>query len=148
MKKSLFVLAALAFTTSAFARGKYVNPSNLPETAKTFITTHFGGLQAVSYAELDGKEYEVDLKGGYELEFKNTGVFKKAEGEWKALPASVLNELPASVTTYINSKFADWSLQSVEVKSGKIEVELEKGRYEAELKFSTDGRLLKVEIDD
>ncbi|HCO68167.1 MAG TPA: hypothetical protein DIT04_10500 [Dysgonomonas sp.] len=148
MKKLLFALTALFLTTSAFAKGKPVNASNLPEPAKAFITTHFGGLQSVYYAELDGREYEVDLRGGYELEFNRNGSLKSVEADWKAIPASVLNEVPASVSAYINSKFAGWKLVEISIKSNKIEVELEKGRFEAELKFSSTGRLLKVEIDD
>ncbi len=150
MKKLILVSMAL-FLAIGISAKKYPTLSfkDLPIESQNFITNTFG-VSSVKTVKEGPVKYEVELRNGTEVQFYKNGSFKRAEAEkHQALPISVLNVLPANVKTYVSHKFGSWRLTDVEVKySGKIEIELEKGKYEAELEFSRTGQLLKVDIDD
>lgn len=148
MRKVLLALTALALTVSSNAKSINITVNQLPAPAKAYVIENFG-TSSVRKVEKDSKEYEVKFYNGTEIEFYKSGDLKKVESDnHRALPTGVLNPLPASVKAYVNSKFAGWKITEVKVKDSKIEIELEKGRYDAELKFTRSGKLLKVEIDD
>jgi len=149
MKKLFLAAIALTMTLGASARNNTtITFNNLPVVSQNFITSNFG-TATIKKIKAGTAKYEVEFTNGTELEFYKNGSLKQAEAERQALPVSVLNSLPANVKTYVSSKFANWKLTDVEVKSsGKIEVELEKGKYDAELTFNQAGKLLKSEIDD
>ena len=141
---------ALAVTVSVSAR-KYptIGFNDLPSESQNFIASNFGAA-SIKQVKEGPMKYEVELRNGTEIQFYKDGSFKQAEADkHRSLPMSVLNVLPANVRAYVIQKFGDWKLTDVEVKySGKIEVELEKGKLDAELEFNQAGKLLKVDIDD
>jgi len=150
MKKLILVSMALAVTLGVSAR-KYptIAFNELPVESQSFISNNFG-TSSIKTVKEGPIKYEVELRDGTEIQFYKDGSFKQAEAEkHRTLPISVLNVLPANVKSYVSHKFANWKLTDVEVKySGKIEVELEKGKYDAELEFNQAGKLLKEDIDD
>ena len=165
--KKLFLtaLAAVCFTSTYYANTssvssntsvsyfknpyfQFISPSELPAEAQNVINQHFGGLSNVTKAKIDRYKYEVETRDGFEIEFNFDGSVKSIESDYKSIPFQILASLPGEVNSYVNSKFAGWKLLEVEVKKSKIEISLEKGRYEAELKFNGSGKLLKVKYDD
>lgn len=150
MKKFILVSMALLLAVGVSAkRYPALTLSDLPTVSQNFIINNFGA-SSVKQVKQNSIKYEVELRNGTEVQFYKDGSFKQVESEkHQALPVSVLNVLPSNVKTYVSSKFGNWRLTEVEVKySGKIEVELEKGKYDAELEFSKTGQVLKVDIDD
>lgn len=152
MKRLLFLVLVLSITTGAFAgrwgRMVEIDANNLPSTSKNIISKYFKGISAVTFAAEWPNNYGVHLNNDYKLNFYKDGSLKDAEAKNKPLPMSILKELPREIHSYISSKYGNWALTEVEVKSYKIEVELENGNLEAKLKFSRTGQLLKEKIDD
>lgn len=108
----------------------------LPDLAKTFIKTHFSGLQ-VEKAEKDNKIYEVKFKDETELEFDLSGNWIKVETEKnKTIPASVINLLPNHIVEYIAIHYPLNIIYSIEDKNTEYELKLYDG---IELSFDKDG---------
>lgn len=140
---------AIALAAGVSAKKPVTVPvSKLPVAAQNFIAKNFG-MASVKYVKESIVDFDVILKNDIELEFYKDGSFKGAESDHKALPTFILDAVPASIKAYVNSKFGNWKMTDVDVKfSGNIEIELEKGKYDAELTFSPSGKILKVDIDD
>ncbi|TWP24257.1 hypothetical protein ETU10_03165 [Apibacter muscae] len=165
MKKIIIVLAAVASTSFIFAgisnpavfslQGKFQkNPyykiipaSELPANIQETINQYLGGMSKVTRATIDDYKYEVETQDGYRAKFKLNGSIIKVESNNQAIPVGILAKLPGNIHTYVKSKYADWKLLEVKIKSSKIELELEKDHLEGELEFNGSGILIKEDID-
>ncbi|WP_128330097.1 PepSY-like domain-containing protein [Apibacter sp. HY039] len=168
MKKLIIPVLAVVCFTGVFAAGtssvlktseyefgyfknpyfSFISPSQLPASAQNYLNTYFGGLSNVSRAKVDRHKYEVETRDGFEIKFNLDGSVRKIESDYKSIPMGTLSKLPGNVYSYMSTQFAGWNLLKVEIKSSKIELDLEKGRYEAEVRFNGAGKLIKVKYDD
>lgn len=128
----LMLLAIVASVAMIYA-GTPIKPSELPKAAKTFLAKHFPGDE-VRKAEKEqghrGMEYEVDLTGGAEIDFRDNG-------EWKEIKAAPGNSVPAALIPAAISKYVATNHRSQKI----VEISRKRGGYEIELSNGTDLRL-------
>ena len=136
MKKVLvLLLSVMALNVYAFA-DKPVTFAQLPLKAQQFITKHFSGVQFLS-ATMDD-DYEVYLANGTKVEFT-------LQGDWKevkctgGVPAAIV---PAAISKYVKTNFANAAIVKIDKKYSSYEVELNNGM---ELKFDTKGNFLAID---
>ncbi len=139
MKKLFFVVAAMFCVVAASAQEKMIEVSQLPQTAKTFISTHYKS-DKVTIATAERKEYKVLFESGTKVEFDAKGEWKEVENKRKvAIPNAIV---PANIAKMVKAKFPKNIIVTIE-KDGKfVDVELDNG---VELKFNSKGEL--VELD-
>ncbi|MDE6137182.1 MAG: PepSY-like domain-containing protein [Muribaculaceae bacterium] len=142
MKKLATLIAAVAIagaSTFTFA-GTPIKATSLPKAAQTFIAKHFPG-DTVRKAEKDngyrGAEYEVDLAGGAEIEFRDNGDWKDVKAaRGKAVPAAIV---PAAIAAHVEKNYPGQYITEISRKRGGYEVELANG---TELKLTEDAKPL------
>lgn len=140
MKKFVsMMLAAIVASVSALAfAGTPVSPSELPKEVQNFLTKHFPGDE-VTKAEKEqgrrGMEYEVDLKSGAEIDFRDNGDWKEVKApRGNAVPATII---PSAIAKYVSTNFKDQTIVEISRKRGGYEVELSNG---TELKLTEDAK--------
>ncbi len=147
MKKTfLFLAAALAGLALLAAcdddDDKRINPSELPDAAKSFITQYFPA-QTISVVERSGgsddRRYEVWLNNGTELKFNHEGLWTEVDCKTGALPAGIL--LP-EIETYIAENYPNAIAREVERTYEGFDVEISTGQH---LIFSPAGAFIRLE---
>ena len=146
MKK--FVLAAVAAISGIFAFNAKadtpINPADLPEAARTFITATFPN-DPIVLAERDKDllrtEYSVELQSGTEIDFD-------AKGNWedvscKHLPGGVpASVIPQKVREYVAANYPNQTIKEISRDRRKIEVELSS---DTDLEFDINGKFLRID---
>lgn len=135
---SLILLFIMASATAMMYAGTPIKQSELPKTVKTFLTKYFPGDE-VKKAEKEqgrrGMEYEVDLKSGTEIDFRDNGEWKDIKAaRGNSVPAALI---PAAISKYIASNFRGQKIVEISRKRGGYEVELSNG---SELKLTEDAK--------
>lgn len=152
MKKFTLVIFAVFMAFCVYSRGedrsKQIAPSSLPSVSQKIISKNFGGLSSVTSAAQWSDNYSANFKTGQKLNFYTDGALKEAKASNNPLPQSILGELPANVSSYTKTKYGNWDLVKLEVKSSKIEIEFERNDQVAKLVFNKSGQLLKEKIKD
>lgn len=145
MKKFLLLMFAICIGVVAISAKKSLTTdiNVLPKAAQNMLADNFGSTAVagikVAYKTY-GKEYDVHLADGTEVEFDHAGVWKEVECNRSSVPSGLLLQ---SIRDYVASNYASSRIVKVEVKhSGKYEVELNNG---TELLFSHDGKFVKAE---
>lgn len=109
----------------------------LPEAAKTFISTYYGGVQVSRIEkdiELDGLEFEVYFANGHEVTFNSQGEWTDVDAPFgQSVPAGIV---PEAISDYISANYPDSGVNEISRLSGGYEVELLDG---VELLFDTTG---------
>lgn len=142
MKKIITILALISLPILSFADGDYaIQFAQLPAQSQAFVKTHFDGAQ-VSYCLRDAHSFEVRFDDGAEVEFNHAGKWKEVDCKYKAVPASVLKLIPASVLTYVESNFPKALVTKVNVKSWGYELELNNG---LDVEFNKKGKFLRID---
>lgn len=118
--------------------GTPIKQSELPKTAKTFLTKYFPG-DAVRKAEKEqgrrGMEYEVKLKSGAEIDFRENGDWKDIKAANRhSVPAALI---PAAISKYVAAKYRGQKIVEISRKRGGYEIELSSG---TELKLTEDAK--------
>lgn len=140
MKKilSLMLLTIVASVSAMIYAGTPVKTSELPKAVNTFLTKYFPGDE-VRKAEKEqgrrGMEYEVNLKSGAEIDFRENG-------EWKDIKAARGNSVPAvliptAISKYVASNHRGLKIVEISRKRGGYEIELSNG---TELKLTEDAK--------
>lgn len=140
MKKilSLLLLSIVASVTAIMYAGTPIKQSDLPKTAKTFLTKNFPGDE-IRKAEKEqgrrGMEYEVELKSGAEIDFRENG-------DWKDIKAARGNSVPpalihAAISKYVTANYRGQKIVEISRKRGGYEIELSNG---TELKLTEDAK--------
>ena len=119
-----------------------IKESELPAKAREFIKAHFKNA-AVNHAKRDSDSYDVYLSNGFKVEFKRNGEWKEVNGEQAAVPQSVLNLLPGTLTTYLKNTYSSETVTKVKVERRGYELELYPS--DVELTFSKKGELVDVD---
>jgi len=137
MKKVLvLLLSVLALNVNAFA-DRPITFSQLPQKAQQFITKHFSGVEVFS-ATVDD-DYEVYLANGTKVEFTLQGEWKEVKCAGGAVPAAII---PAAISKYVKTNFANASIIKIDKKYSGYEIELNNG---VELKFDKNGNFLSYD---
>lgn len=135
---SLLLLSIVASVTAIMYAGTPIKQSDLPKTVMTFLTKHFPGDE-IRKAEKDqgrrGMEYEVDLKSGAEIDFRENG-------DWKEIKAARDNSVPAAliptaISKYVTSNYRGQKIVEISRKRGGYEIELSNG---TKLKLTEDAK--------
>ncbi len=147
MKKTFLFLAAVIAGLALLAAcddddDKRINPSELPDAAKSFITQYFPA-QTISVVERSGgsddRRYEVWLNNGTELKFNHEGLWTEVDCKTGALPAGIL--LP-EIETYIAENYPNAIAREVERTYEGFDVEISTGQH---LIFSPAGAFIRLE---
>lgn len=148
-KLLLFGLAGLLFTScdqdDGFGPGKerIIEAANLPVEIQNYVSTHFSEysiVKAIEEKEPNGLEYEVNLRGGYQLDFNTYLHVTEIKGNAK-LPDSVI---PESILNYTNVNYPDLYIIKWEWEDTYQQVELSNT---LELEFTTTGEYIRVDND-
>lgn len=145
MKKLIASLIVMAFAViPMMARDQVTtNVNTLPAAAQTMLKKYFPKT-AVNHIKIDkktfgGKEYDVVLTNGTEIEFDS-------EGNWTEVDCGI-NKVPdglilKSIRTYVKQNFKGAKIVSIEVKKNKYDLKLSNG---LEAEFDRAGNFRKVD---
>lgn len=132
---------------SASADDVRVNYSELPAKAKSFVAKYFGETPSVREVELDGGEYTVELRNGYEVKFNSAGdpIEIDAQGKKKLDVDMVKALLPSRAVDYLSKKKLLNDVDEIKfVRGGGYVVEIDKMMKERKLRFDSEGHLVKM----
>ncbi|WP_300728094.1 PepSY-like domain-containing protein [uncultured Rikenella sp.] len=160
MKKLFFTLLfGAALGTTVFASPKSVatsdknaaaiektvyttDPTTLPTQAQAFLRKHFSTLtvhQIKVENEAEGREYDVKLAGGCEIDFDHRGEWTQVDCGRTAVPTSVL---PERIARYVADHYPRQFVVSIERDADKYEVELSD---KTDLEFDLRGDFLRID---
>ena len=139
--KIVFAVAVVLIAVNAPARDRIITYDQIPQAAKTFVTTHFADKQ-VSYAKIDDGKYEVKLADGSELEFTKAGEWIKVDCKYSAMPASVVALVPAGIPLSVEERFPGAVIVKIDKGWRNIEVELDN---DLDLVFNKKGDLVRID---
>ena len=134
------VLACI-ISCSCNARDIVITVQDLPQTAQSFISTHFKGIE-VAFVVKDGNEYDIHLTNGWELEFNRKGEWKTIDCKHEAVPSSIIALIPESIPAYIQDNFANAYISEISKDRWEYDIELSNG---LDLEFSLSGNLKNVD---
>jgi len=121
-------------------KSQTISMESLPAIVKTFLSSHFNGLTP-SKVEKDGDTYDVEYANKTELEFYLSGEWKEIEVEGTTeIPTSVIDLLPATIKSYLNTTHAGKKIKKIESKINYYEIELT--GLKNELLFDKQGQLI------
>jgi len=145
MKTNNYFLSAFfaLFLQSASTRadGSIISIDDLPASVKAFIEQNFPQA-LISYAEQDGSInpiYEACLDDGTEIQFDNSGKWKKIDCNFRAIPN---NLVPEYVANYVQINFSDAQIVKIEKEGQGYGVELNNG---LDLKVSRGGAYISMD---
>lgn len=121
-----------------------INYEQLPEQSRTFIETHFAGVQTIRVEknlvpDADGTVYEVKLANGFEIDFDADGVWVEVDGNGNPVPNSIV---PEAILTYVQSNYPpELFVESIEKKNYGYRIELSN---DVELRFDSDGGFIGI----
>ena len=105
MRKSLIIAIMALCSLTACAKKQVITLAQLPEPAKTVVSTHFASAQ-VSYVMLEEEflstEYEVKFTDGRSVEFNKDGEVTKVDCQATEVPADLV---PDKVRNYVRTSF-------------------------------------------
>lgn len=145
MKKLLTLLAAVALTVGSLsARDKiYRSADVLPQAAHTTLQQAFPKADVnrikVDSELIGGKDYEVVLSDGSEIEFNDKGEWKEVDCGHRAVPRQFV--LP-QIATYVKTNYKGAKIVKVEKSRSDYDVELSTG---VDLKFDRSGAFLRID---
>lgn len=148
MKTSVFYFALFAAAITLFAcEEETVIPANkLPSTSRTFIETHFPGVETIAVVRekegLSDVDYTVYLANGFDIVFTKSGDWDDIDGHLSPLPESVLALLPQPLSHYIAGAFPN--LSAVEVNRERYGYEIGLSN-DIDLRFDAGGRFIGID---
>lgn len=142
MRKLSFLLAlAVMILSQACAQQK-----EAPTKVKNSFTQKFPNAKKVKWDKENATEWEAEFKMNgkeYSANFNSDGTWKETEYKIKK------SEIPAVVKQTLNSQFAGYDIEKVEVSKkpeGLVyELKLEKDDTDMEVAISSNGKVLKKE---
>lgn len=135
---SVMMLAIAASVAGLMFAGTPVKQTELPKAAKTFLAKYFPGDE-IKKAEKEqgrrGMEYEVDLRSGTEIDFRDNGEWKGIKAaNGKSVPTALV---PAAISKYVAGNYRGQRIVKVSRKRGGYEIKLSNG---TELKLTADAK--------
>lgn len=131
-------VAIVASVSALVYAGTPVNFSDLPKASQTFLNKYFPGVE-IRKAEKDrgrrGVEYEVDLVGGAEVDFRSDGEWKEVKSaHGDSVPAGIV---PAAIADYVAENFKGECVVEISRERKGYEIELSNGK---ELRLTEDAK--------
>lgn len=144
MKQILAILALIVATfTTARADDKPITFEQLPQEARTFVTTNYPQEKVVMASVDDdffSPDYKVTLANGVRIEFLHSGKLEKIETRDGNIPAGII---PAQIQKAIKDYYPEAIILEYEVGRRSYEVKLSN---RLEIKFNSSFQI--VEVDD
>lgn len=142
MKRLASLFIALCAVVALHAEKQHITFGELPHNAKIFVFTYFKdvpftGVSIERRASLT--QYEVQLKGGFKLQFDRTGLCTEVENKRAAIPDEVM---PKKITQVAKKLFPAQYITKFENNGRMYEVKL---NNDAVLTFSRSLRLVDIE---
>lgn len=138
-----FILVFLLAGGFIFAQDKAITANQLPKTAKTFLASHFKGINvgsAIEDREIYGvDEYQVYLANGMKVEFDSKGNWKEVDGKHQKLPYGFI---PVSIRNYAAKNFPNTHIVKIEKERWSYKAELSNG---LDLEFDRNGKFKKID---
>ena len=147
MKKTILLamatLAAMSLSACHQDGKKTIQFSELPQTAQTFVSTHFADKQvSVVYhdTEVADKDYEVIFTDGANIDFTKKGEWDEVEDrDADGVPTAIMQQ---GIVDYVSTNFAGQYVVQIGKDRNNYEVELNNG---IELVFDKNGQFLRVD---
>ena len=144
MKKVLLLLVCLfTLQTVVWADDdKPIQVNQLPQTAQTFIKTHFPDNKvAMAKMETDwfDKSYDVIFTNGDKLEFDKKGIWTEVNCKYCAVPVAVV---PHAIKKYVATNYPDAKMLKIERDKHDYEVKLSNGW---EIKFDMQFNVIDID---
>ncbi|MBR1963717.1 MAG: PepSY-like domain-containing protein [Muribaculaceae bacterium] len=137
---AVLIIATMGFTAKADQK---VSETQLPASAQSFLKKHYASVKVIE-CEKDGTKYDVELRGGIDLEFTADGKLLKIDAGSKKVPVAILKEiLPQKAIDELKTRDVLGKVEEVELRHAAIKVELRQ-LLNDELRFDKDGNLLSV----
>jgi hypothetical protein len=150
--KKLLILAAVFVVGSIFMTlfaccesEKVVKYGELPQESKTFLETHFGGVNISSIIKEKDDftiTWNVYLANGWEIDFRKNGDWDDIDCKYLSVPISVLELLPANIAVYCTANFPGASIVEINREKYGYEISLSN---DLELEFNTHGEFFKMD---
>ena len=139
---SFLMVVVLCVCTACADDFTTTDVTSLPAKAQQYLK-HFDS--PVAYIEVDndgvfGKNYDVKLKDGSEIDFDKKGEWKSIDTNLKSVPATFVHK---SIADYVKKNYPDTFVSKIERDSRGYDVELSN---HMDLKFDTNGN--SVRFDD
>lgn len=145
MRKILMIFAAIILATgSLLARDRVCRDTScLPQPAKTTLSKNFPKAK-VSHIKIDenivgGKEYEVVLENGCEVDFKGDGSWESVDCGNMAVPSGFILK---PIRDYVARNYKGATIVQIDKDRNDYEVELSNGM---DLKFDRSGKFLRID---
>ena len=138
------VLLTMAVAMMSCDKEEVIQSEDLPVAANTFLTTHFANA-SVSHVKkekegLSGREYTVYLSDGTEIVFDKSGEWTDVDGSGNnAIPYTFI---PAPIVSYVNEKYPELKISSIEKDRNEFDVELTNG---FDLVFDANGAFKRMD---
>lgn len=118
---------------------KVIGENELPESAKTFVSTYFAPAKVATVYK-DGNEYEVMLSDGVRIDFNKSG-------EWTDVDAPLNEELPTgfypeAIDTYLLANMDGAGINEISKERYGYDVELVTG---TDLRFDSEGKFIRYD---
>ena len=113
----------------------------MPQKSRAFIQSAYPGAQ-IWMVERDGGKFEVKLSNGVSIDFLINGNWKSIDGEYTAVPFSVL---PQAVANTVQRTYPQAMMIDVEKEWGNYKIKL---NNMMELFVSAKGQLMGQKWDD
>jgi hypothetical protein len=141
--KNLFLIFGIlvAFLTFIACDDKLADESALPATARTFLQTHFPGVE-VSLVEKDFDSYDVYLSNGFEVEFTKSGVWDEVKNHATGVPSSILTLIPEKINEYVAANYPGQLITGVNKERYGFDIDLNNG---IEMEFNADGSFRRID---
>lgn len=134
-------LAVVGFLLMGCERESHISHHNVPVAIATYIKTHFGNykiIKAVKDTEGINVTYDIDLEGGYKLEFDSNYKIIDIEGI-TPIPHSTI---PAPLLTYATTHYPNHPIMGWELKRGVQKLQL---TGDVDLIFNLNGDFVGVD---
>ena len=141
MKKIFLILLSVAAITAFVSCGeKPVAADNLPQKAKTFLSTYFPGIEVVSVIK-DNDGYDVDLIDGTDVDFRKNGEWKNVDCEGRPVPVGFF---PTGITTYVAEHYPMTFIEDIQFDHNRYEVGLN-DPIDVDLIFDANGNFVRID---
>lgn len=145
MKRIVSLIVCL-FAVSTFVMAdndKPIKVSDLPQTAQSFIKTHFPKSSvAVAKVETEflAKSYDVIFTNGDKVEFDKNGNWTNVDCEYSKVPEAII---PAAIKNYVSKQYPRAKVVKIELSNRKgYEVEL---NNDIEITFDKNFKVIDVD---
>lgn len=132
------------FSATACDKEENIKPEDIPAAASTFVSTYFPDL-TISHAKkekdgLFGREYQVYLNNGTEIDFDKNGVWIEVDGPAnEAIPTGFILD---PIVAYVAENYDMVAINSISKERNGFEVELTNG---FDLEFDLNGAFVRMD---